>query len=561
MKKSFGIVLFLVLFGWTSAAPAADKSPVKPQDPDKTSAKPPVWDVYWQWEGDRLPPILKLTLTNPLDTPIELSHWRLTGKNAGEFNFMDGKCPADTTLEPAKSVVLRLVWNRKKAPGRKFQAAVHFNHNRPETKLADRINLRQAAAHLPHCYTMPGFLARQGKPVPRDKQGHIILDDGYHDGPMIEKLLTAFAKDYPQLATLHELGTTWQGRKILGLRITSHVKKDREKPAFLFVAAHHASELLSTEMVLDTINRLTSEYATDPEVRRWVDNYEIWCVPLANPDGLNKFFHVNCGGRKNGRDSNQNGRIDLAEGVDLNRNYPYRWHSLGEKGSSGDPRHGRYRGPSAGSEPETKAIMRLADRERFVMLITYHTAGTRVLVPYTIDKARNPHPDVAWMVGAAMAALSDGVRKNRDYMPVRCLYSVDGVDQDWHYWRYGTLAYLLEGPATTPPPDDRKKMILGARPSWEYMMRRLATGPTLSGHVVDRTTGKPLEAVVSIDEIKTFEQERHTSHPDSGRFDRVLPIEGTYHLRVEKDGYRTEVVEVKVGHEWKKIDVALSPEK
>jgi len=360
---------------------------------------------------------------------------------------------------------------------------------------------------------------------------------------------------------LHEIGTTWQGRKILALRITRDVKRPNSKPAFLFVGAHHASELLSTEFVLDIIEQLTTGQATDPEVCCWLSRYEIWCIPLANPDGLHRFFHVVATGRKNGRDTNRNGRIDARDGVDLNRNYPFRWHTLGKKGSSGDPAHGRYRGPEAGSEPETKAIMRLARRERFAALISYHTAGSKVLVPYTIDRARNPHPDAAWIVGAHMAALADAARPDRDYIPVRNLYSVDGVDQDWHYWRHGTLAYLWEGSRTNPPyRRDRERIVTGARPGWQYLLKRLMTGPTLSGRIYDRRTGKPLEAVVSIDEIKTFENEVHTSHPTNGRFDRMLPVEGVYHLRVEKDGYRPAVIKVSVGRQWKQIHVWLSPE-
>ena len=522
--------------------------------------KEPAWEAIWQWEGEKLPPVLKVTIGNPTDTPLELKDWQITGKAADQFAFLDNEPPKPTTLGPGELLEIKMVWNGKHPPGKDFNPSLSFAHDRPGYKSPHKVPLRRPAFLLPFKYRLKGFLERQNQPVPRDDQGRIVTVDGYHDGPMVERLLAAFAEDYPKLATLHEIGTTWQGRKILALRITSSKKHEREKPAVLLVAAHHANELLTTEIVLDAISRLTAGYANDPEIRRWVDQYEIWCIPLANPDGLHNFFHVTGSGRKNGRDTNDNGRIDSRDGIDLNRNYPFRWHSLGEKGSSGKPDHGRYRGPSAGSEPETKAIMALADRERFVMLITYHTSGSRILVPYTIDGARNPHPDAAWIIGATMAALSDAVRTNRDYMPVRKLYSVDGVDQDWHYWRHGTLAYLWEGPLSTPPRKEREKMLAGARPGWEYLLRRLMSGPTISGYVFDARTRRPLEAVVSIDEIKTFEKERHTSHPDTGRFDRLLPIEGTYHVRVECEGYRPRVVEVPLGHQWKTIHVGLTPE-
>lgn len=58
-----------------------------------------------------------------------------------------------------------------------------------------------------------------------------------------------------------------------------------------------------------------------------VDNYEIWIIPLLNPDGYNydredpdRFW------RKNMRDNDGNDRYgDQCDGVDLNRNFPLHW--------------------------------------------------------------------------------------------------------------------------------------------------------------------------------------------------------------------------------------------
>ncbi len=419
----------------------------------------------------------------------------------------------------------------------------------------------EATTTVPYKYQLDGFLDRMDKPLPVDDDGRIVVNDGYHDNFMVEDLLKAFAERYPTITSLHKIGATWQGRDIWALKISDNADIEEDEPAYLFVAAHHASELLSTEFVLDIIEYLTVNYDKDEKVRTWVDSYEIWCVPLVNPDGCFRFFHVTGSGRKNGRDTNLNGKIDITDGVDLNRNYPFRWHTLGERSSKSNPKHYWYRGPESASEPETRAMMRLAEEQRFVMLISFHTSATKILVPYTIDNVKNPEPSVAWMIGEKIAALSDSYREDRKYKAVRNLYSVDGTDQDWHYWKYGTLAYIWEGPRHNPPFErDRDKIVEGARPGWGYMLDRLCEGPTLSGNVMDAESGAPLEAIITLEEIKTFEEEIHTTHPATGRFDHILPARGTYHINFRKEGYLPRSVEVEVGREWKTITVYLVPE-
>jgi murein peptide amidase A len=86
---------------------------------------------------------------------------------------------------------------------------------------------------------------------------------------------------------------------------------------------------------------------TSAERRRRVPSgVQLWIVPELNPDGV-------------AADTRQN-----ADRVDLNRNFPYRWHY------SSDATF--YSGPRPASEPETRVLMRLVERIHPAVTITYH---------------------------------------------------------------------------------------------------------------------------------------------------------------------------------------------
>lgn len=405
---------------------------------------------------------------------------------------------------------------------------------------ADAERLRRSGAgivaergDLPWAATDPEFRAAAGRPPERTGKGFRV-DATYKDPGLVEGLLRGYAEKFPRLAALHEIGRTHDDRPLLAIKISDSPGQDEDEPAVLINGGHHGSELLSIEYALDAVRGLLEEQA-DPAMRRAAAGLEIWVVPLVNPDGNFHYMHRSrANGRKNGRDNDGDGVHASWDGVDLNRNYPFQWGALGELGSRSLYSDGRYRGPGPASEPETAAMMRLANERRFVAAISFHTLATAILSPYTIEGVAMPAIDDAWTFAEALADAAPAQPNGRPYLVKRRLYSVDGTDQDWHRFAHGTLAYIVEGSHHNPrEPELRIAAVEATRPVWTTMLERVLAGPAIVGHVRD-TTGAAVEAEVVVEEIAPAAGERWTSRPRDGRFDRVVPGPGRYTVRATR---------------------------
>jgi hypothetical protein len=206
--------------------------------------------------------------------------------------------------------------------------------------------------------------------------------------------LVETAAAHPRLAKLVNLGTTVQGQDILALKVTKNANelRDGKRPAVLYGAAQHAREWITPEMVRRLMHHFLDGYGSDPELTSIVDTTELWFLPVSNPDGYDfTFTEGNRLWRKNLRDNDGNTQLTGADGVDLNRNFATKW-GYDNEGSSPEISSQTYRGPSAGSEPETQALDALLGRVGFEFYVNYHSAAELLL--YGIGwQVSTPSPD------------------------------------------------------------------------------------------------------------------------------------------------------------------------
>lgn len=282
-------------------------------------------------------------------------------------------------------------------------------------------------------------------------------------------------RDHPGIARTFEVGKTTRGRPIMGIELSSDPDAG-DRPVILFNGMHHARELMTVEIMVDLIEQLATGYGNDPEITGWLDRYRIVVVPQVNPDG-NQIVH---NGTRMWR-KNAAGDSSGTFGVDLNRNYPLTWNTC--NGSSGTRSSDTYRGPSAGSEPETKAMMALFGRVRPVANISYHTFSEMILYPYGCPNDPNPQLDVYKDMAAKIRAevIDDYGRKNTYAVGTApdLLYPTDGDDDGWHYKQWNTISLTIEANNTTQgfQPDYgqwRDVTVERQRGGWKAMLRRVS---------------------------------------------------------------------------------------
>ncbi|GAA2936043.1 hypothetical protein GCM10020221_34770 [Streptomyces thioluteus] len=200
---------------------------------------------------------------------------------------------------------------------------------------------------------------------------------------------------HPGLTKVVNIGKSLRGQDMLAIKISKDASRTRDgsRPAVLYMSNQHAREWITPEMTRRLMHHYLNGYGKDRRITRIVDSTELWFVLSANPDGYDYTFKGPDTRlwRKNLRDNNGDGKIAPGDGVDLNRNFPYKW-GYDNEGSSADPASETYRGKGPASEPETRVLDAFEKRMRFRYAINYHSAAELLL--YGVGwQVATPTPD------------------------------------------------------------------------------------------------------------------------------------------------------------------------
>ncbi len=392
------------------------------------------------------------------------------------------------------------------------------------------------------------------------------LSAEFHDYNEMVQVLDSLETVYPGLCHKESLGVSTQLQRIMwGFKISDNADTDEDEPVVLYDGAHHACEVMGFEINMRLIYELLAGYGVNPQVTNWVNNTEIWFVPLVNVDGHEAIVNdISYFWRKNARDLDGDGILYeylcndwwtcSTEGIDLNRNYDWYWSNSG----SPDPWNYYYRGTSGFSEGETQAVRDLAREIRPNLYITYHSYGEVIYYPWY----GAPNPDQTVLDEIAYQIASNIITPTSPYgYGYGVNYYNQGMSFLWMYGTLGTLGFLIETlpyPYFIPPGLALDSVYSELRPGITYILDR-AQGPGARIGVTDSTTGLPLSAKVElVGQDYSAVMPRYTDSTFGCQ--RLLLQPGYHTVRVSHSLYFSRTLEFYVsGSDYTQVNLTLQP--
>jgi len=257
----------------------------------------------------------------------------------------------------------------------------------------------------------------------------------YHTFAEMESTIGYWEATYPSILEVFVIGYTIEGRRIDALKISDNVTVDEDEPEVLYMGNLHARELMAVEMPLLFAEYLLTNYGSDATVTGYVNDREIFFIPMINADG-HVYVENNHGGSPNGW-WRLNRRYNISNGtygVDLNRNFGYAW-GYDDHGSSPVPGNIIYRGSAPFSEPETQAVRDFVESRNITMWLSYHSFGELLLYPWGYYLGDTPDHDVYSALGDSMSAANGYLAGNSKS---GAIYITNGDSDDWGYGEQGT---------------------------------------------------------------------------------------------------------------------------
>jgi hypothetical protein len=310
---------------------------------------------------------------------------------------------------------------------------------------------------------------------------------------------------YPNMTKLFSIGHSWQERQLWCLQLSAPIAAAKNKTSVALFGNIHGGEQQGGMGAAYTAWWLATQYGKDPTATKILSKYNVYIVPLINPDGYQQSFisstrqnmrptdrngiagpfsdpyfdtngdgviaqiykgpaglpqtgatpegvtRLHSGGVTDyeSRDFDQNGIFGddaMASLVDMNRNFDYLWnyHDVTTTPPLGQNAWATA-GPNAASEPEVQAVQNFLATHPVAALTSLHTGEQSVLWPWCYTHA--PSTDNAFM-----KATSEKMAAAWATTTGRGMYTMQSYDDyptsseliDWSWGRLHINSYTQE---------------------------------------------------------------------------------------------------------------------
>ncbi len=393
-------------------------------------------------------------------------------------------------------------------------------------------------------------------------------DTRYWNYGEIISALETWEAQYPDIFHREIIGYSGiDGHPIWAVKISDNASLHEAEKRLIFDAAIHANEANGPGAIMYMIDKLLTNYGSSGYYTNFINNLEMWFVPVVNVDGYEIVFE---GGtnwadwRKSKRDNNGDKSYSYPiDGVDCNRNWDYRWDEY--QGTSYSD--SRYKGPYPFSENCVVAIRDLIMRENPVFLMDFHSPdvpsiGNKIWWPWYDNNGGGYGVD-----RAAFEPISDALGN-------RCQTETGGwvngygpafneipKEQCWVYKNTGICALLMEISRQfwwTGATVDTIAARTG-RGNF-YLMERALSGSGLTGTVTDAMSGAPLLAQVRVNQVHDASVGPRMTEQFHGHYARLLQP-GSYSVTFSAEDHQTQTLSVYLGSSsWTTLNVLLQPD-
>lgn len=337
----------------------------------------------------------------------------------------------------------------------------------------------------------------------------------YHTNNEIEAQFISWQSSYPNLFHYESIGNSVQGRPLWVAKLSDNVSTDEAEIEVKYVSTMHGNEFVGTENCINFMSECLTLYGSDAELTELMNDYEMWFLPLMNPDGHNAGIRYN------------------ANGVDLNRDFPDR---IDDSVNT-----------TTGRAIEVAHVMNWSAAHNFVLSANFHTGTIVVNYPWdnnaTHQSIDSPTPeDVLFEhLSRRYSTYNSPMYNSNEFPPYGITngadwYAISGGMQDWNYTWMGDKDVTIELTYDIPPDTSQLPQLwLDNRLSMRYYWLEAKYG--IRGIVTDSLSGLPLRANVRLgtNPYLTYSSALH------GDYYRILQ-NGTYTLTFSAPGYVSKTV-------------------